>query len=107
MSNLSYTYYEGAPRWPDHPDSVLFHSIQNIYLELYDDKLPAAIVHHETECGWLAKKNPKLQMLSVGTRVEDADTSDETLVLDMITRPAIVILTFLERAGQSIPAASE
>lgn len=100
MSNLNYTYHEGVPRWPDHPDSVLFHSIQNIYKQLYDDTLPADIVHHELECGWFAKKNPKLQIISIGSRIKDADTPSETLILDMVTRPANVILTFLEQAGQ-------
>ncbi len=106
MSNLTYTYYEGVPRWPDHPDSVLFNSVQNIFSQLYDEELPAGIVHHELECGWFAKKNPKLQIISIGPRIDDADTPSEALILDMVTKPAHVIMSFLEQTDPSVQASS-
>lgn len=99
MCNLRYNYYEGVPRWPDHEDSFLYTSIANIYSKLYG-KMSAEIVHHELECGWFAKKNPKLQIISIGPMIENAGLPDETLILDTITKPANVIMNFLE---QQIP----
>ena len=107
MSNLTYTYHEGIPCWPDHPDSVLFAAIQDIYSNLYDEKMSGSIVHHELECGWFAKNNPKLQIVSIGPRIENANTPEETLILDTVSKPATVIMAFLEQAGKSVPASAE
>ncbi len=99
MSNLEYTYEEGVPRWPDHTDSVLFTSIQDIYSGLYDDKISGDIVHHEMECGWFARKNPRLQIISIGPRIDHVNSINETLILDTITKPANIILAFLEQTN--------
>lgn len=101
MSNLQYSCSEAVPRWPDHPDSILYTRIKDIYSDLYDDKMPGSIVHRELECGWFTKKNPKLQIISIGPRIKYADTSDETLILDTVTKPAKAVMTFLEQAGKS------
>jgi len=107
MSSLAYTYYEGVPRWPDHPDSVLFTSIKDIYSNLYYDKITGKIVHKELECGWFAKKNPKLQIVSIGPRIEDANLPNETLILDTVTEPANVIISLLEQSNQIKQASVE
>jgi len=99
MSSLDYTFNEGVPRWPDHPDSFLITSIQNIYSNLYDDKMSVDIVHTERECGWFAKKNPKLQIISMGPRIENANLPNETLILDTVIKPANVIMAFLEQTN--------
>ena len=107
MSSLKYTYYEGTPRWPDHPDSVLYTSIQDIYSSLYGDKLSDNIVHNARECGWFAKKNPKLQIISIGPMIENANLPNETLILNTVTKPADVILAFLEQTNRINQASEE
>lgn len=99
MSSLEYTYEEGVPRWPDHTDSVLYSSIQAICSNLYNDKISGNIVHHELECGWFARKNPRLQIVSIGPRIENGNTPGETLILDTVTKPANLILAFLEQTN--------
>lgn len=104
MSGLEYTYYDGVPRWPDRPDSILFNSIRDISDNLYGDKPDGSIVHRPDECGWFAEKNPNLQIVSIGPKIENAGLPDEALVLDTVTRPVNVIMAFLEninRIGQS------
>ncbi len=98
MSNLKYTYYDGVPRWPDHPDSVLYSSIQESFDLLYGDKLTDSIVHYPRECGWFARKNPKLQIVSIGVGIKNPDQPNEELMLDTITKPANVIMDFLGKA---------
>ncbi len=100
MSNLKYTYYDGVPRWPDHPDSVLYSSIQDSFDLLYGDKLTDSIVHYPRECGWFAKKNPRLQIVSIGAGIKNPDQPGEELVLDTVTKPANVIMEFLEQLNQ-------
>ncbi|MDD3169282.1 MAG: M20/M25/M40 family metallo-hydrolase [Eubacteriales bacterium] len=99
MSGLNYTYIEGIPRWPAHPDSVLYTSMRDICSKLYDYDLSDAIVHHELECGWFAKNNPRLQIISMGPRIENANTPEETLILDTVTKPASLIMAFLEQTN--------
>ncbi len=101
MSGLEYTYKEGVPRWPDHTDSVLFTRLSEIHSELYGDELKGKIIHQGSECGWFAKKNPRLQMISIGSEIENVNLPDETLVLDSVTKPARVILKFLEQTNQT------
>ena len=97
MSGLEYTYKEGVPRWPDHTDSFLYTTITEIYSTFYHDKMAGNIIHQESECGWFARKNPRLQIMSMGPEIENANLPDETLVLDSITKPANVIMNFLEQ----------
>ena len=101
MSNLKYTYYEGVPRWPDHSDSVLFSSLTKVYSDLYQYKMSAAIVDRQLECGWFVKKNPKLQIVSIGPMIKNANLPNETLVLDSITKPADAVIKFLEQTNTS------
>lgn len=102
MSNLKYEYHEEVPRWPDHPDSALYTSIQGIYTELYGDKMTGTIEHNGFECGWFAKKNPRLQIISIGPRIENANTPEEKLILDTVAKPASVVMKFLEQlSGKS------
>jgi dipeptidase D len=100
MSGMEYTYYDGVPRWPDHPDSVLYAAVSDIWSELYGDKPKGAIVHYPLEFGWFAKKNPRLQIISIGPDIENAGLPGEALVLETVTRPANVVLTFLERINE-------
>ena len=101
MSNLKYTYYDGVPRWPDHSDSVLFASLSKVYSDLYNDKLSTTIVDQKLECGWFTRKNPRLQIVSIGPMIKNAKMSNETIVLDTITKPADVVIKFLEQANDT------
>ena len=100
MSGLYYNYYEGIPRWPDHSGSDLFAAISEAYA-LYTENPKAVITHYGSECGWFVKKNPKLQVVSIGVEVQNPGQPEEILNLDTITMPAKVILKFLENQNQS------
>lgn len=107
MSNLKYTYYDGVPRWPDHPDSLLYNAIQESFDLLYGDKPADSIVHYPRECGWFSKKNPKLQIVSIGAEIENADQPGEEIILDTITKPANVIMDFLAKTNRIDQASAE
>jgi dipeptidase D len=107
MSNLKYTYYDGVPRWPDHPDSVLYSSIQESYDRLYGDKLKDSIVHYPRECGWFAQKNPKLQIVSIGAGIKNPDQPGEEISLKTITKPVNVIMDFLAKTNRVDQASEE
>lgn len=97
ISGFEYAGYDGIPRWPDHTDSVLFTSMQTIYDELYGEKPDGAIVHHELEIGWFVKKNPRLQVVSIATETENDVHFEDAADTGSITKPANMILKFLEQ----------
>ena len=99
MSNLKYTYSDGVPRWPDHPDSVLVHSITQLYSSMYDDELSPVITDRKSECGWFVKKNPRLQIVSIGPKIKNVNEPNEELVLKSITKPAEAAIKFLEQTN--------
>ncbi|MDF2655133.1 MAG: pepD [Bacillota bacterium] len=95
MCGLEYNYSEGIPRWPDHSESNLFKGITEAYA-LYGGEPEAVITHEGSECGWFVKKNPKLQIISIGPEIQNPDSPEEILNLETVTMPAKAILKFLE-----------
>ena len=97
MCSLNYTYIDGIPRWPDHPDSVLCTNIRAIWSSLFGDELEPGIIHKASECGWFAKKNPKLQIVSIGPMIVNANLPNEAIVKKTVSKPADVVMAFLEQ----------
>ncbi|QOX62813.1 aminoacyl-histidine dipeptidase [Anoxybacterium hadale] len=102
MCSMEYNVSEGIPRWPDHSKSKLFADISQAY-SLYGGKPNAIITHQGSECGWFVKKNPKLQVISIGPEIENPDLPEEILKLKTVTLPAKTILKFLEQQ-KDLPA---
>ena len=97
MSALEYKSENNMPVWTYNPDNTLNTQLQTIWKDSYgiDAKLDA--VHYELECSKFIEKNPNLQMASIGPYIKNIDTPEETLQLDSVTKPATVILKFLEQ----------
>lgn len=95
MSSMTYTYKEGVPRWPENTGSALLGKLSKISSDMFDNKISGDIVYQKNECGWFAKKNPNLQIVSIGSRIQDANTIRETLNIDSVTRPANILMKFL------------
>ncbi|MDD2190177.1 MAG: M20/M25/M40 family metallo-hydrolase [Eubacteriales bacterium] len=97
MSGFSYEYMEGIPRWPVDESSMLYGSISEIYNEKYGDKIKIDIEQGKHECGLFLEKNPRLQIVSIGTRIINSNNPKETLILDSVTKPTNILMAFLER----------
>jgi di/tripeptidase len=95
MSSMTYTYKDGVPRWPESADGALLGKLSKISSELSDGKISGDMVYQKNECGWFAKKNPTLQIVSIGPMIRDANTIHETLDLDSVTKPANILMKFL------------
>lgn len=107
MSGMQYTYHEGVPHWRDHPNSILYGTIRKIHSDLFGDKISGTIVYHKMECGWFVKKNPKLQVISIGPMIKHAGLPDETLVKDSVIEPAKTVMKFLEQIKEVGQLANE
>ncbi len=97
ICGLNYEYSEGIPIWPVHTDSVLYDKIFKVCSTLYNKNMTDEIEQGKHECGWFAKKNPKLQIVSIGPTINNVNSPDETLMLDSIAEPANIVMSFLER----------
>nr|HML37677.1 M20/M25/M40 family metallo-hydrolase [Bacillota bacterium] len=100
MSGMQYTYHSGIPRWRDHPKSVLYKAVRKIHSDLFGDNISGSIVYDKMECGWFVKKNPKLQVVSIGPMIKNAGLPNEALVKDSVTEPAKTVMGFLEQVKQ-------
>ncbi|MBR0596517.1 hypothetical protein [Sinanaerobacter chloroacetimidivorans] len=101
MCDLKYNIWELTPRWPENPDSDLVAKLSEINKALYGEEIGGKALTRETECGWFARKNPDLKIASIGPMILHAGTTEETLELSTVTRPATVILAFLEQMKES------
>lgn len=97
MCGLNYEYSEDVPMWPVHTDSVLYDKIYEVCSTLYNKNMTDEIEQGKHECGWFARKNPKLQIVSIGPMIKNVNSPDETLILNSVTEPANIVLSFLER----------
>jgi hypothetical protein len=97
------TYYDGEPRWPDHPDSVMYTSIQNLYSELYDDSRPAQSFLMNWRSAGSQEKTEAFKSVALGPDIENPGPPGETLILETVARPANVVLAFLERINELRP----
>lgn len=98
LSDLDYQEQESAPLWATAEENELTTTFATLCKELYHETPRKNVLLPPSECGWFAQKNPDLQMLSIGPTIHDGGTAQEVLELKTITRPATLVLTFLEQA---------
>ena len=97
ICDLKYRFKVSSPGWSTNPDGLLIPTLSDIYFNIYNEKMSIETVHIEHECGWFAFKNPDLEIASIGNLIHNPNSTEETITLKSITKPATVILTFLEQ----------
>lgn len=79
-------FEEAYPAWErkDHsPARALFF---RVYSEMAGKEAREAALHSATECGIFQKKNPKLDLISIGPNIKDPDTLKERLSVESSLR---------------------
>ena len=88
---------EGStPGWEADPDSVLVDIACGAYRELTGKEMKVRPVHAGVECGIFAKKNPGLDMISIGPTVTGVHSPAERCVLEDVKTTAELIVRILE-----------
>ena len=86
-----------APAWPMRPGSLLAQYACAAFKELTGRSMTIDPVHAGLECGIFALKNPKLDMISIGPRIDNAHSTSETLYLDGLADTLRCIVKVLEK----------
>lgn len=73
-----------APAWPVRPDSELVEICLRHYKAVSGTDMKVEPIHAGLECGSWAKKNPELDIISIGPDILDIHSPRETLVLSTV-----------------------
>ena len=73
-----------SPGWAERKDSELAKLMTGIFEKQNNKPMRVATIHAGLECSWHFKKNPDLDMVSIGTNNKDIHSPAETLELDTI-----------------------
>ena len=72
---------EPAPGWKERTESRLTPMMTRIFEEQNGKPMSVVTIHAGLECGWHIKKNPALDMVSIGVTTKDIHSPKERLVL--------------------------
>lgn len=89
-----------AHPWPYNPDSKLLKFAKEVYKEQNGEDIIVAAVHGGLECGTFAKKNPKMDMISIGPDLVDVHTVNETLYIESIPKVWNLLEGILMKVGE-------
>jgi len=89
-----------SPAWPMKPDSPLAEYACAAFKELTGSNMTVEPVHAGFECGIFAGKNPNLDMISIGPRIDNAHSTAETLHLDGLSDTLHCIVKTLEKIAE-------
>ena len=89
-----------TPGWEVNPESELVHIACEQYRQLTGRKMKVEPVHAGVECGAFAKKNPKLDMISIGPTLHDVHTPQESCDLESVQVVTELVARILEELAK-------
>ncbi len=89
-----------SPAWQERPGSHLARLITTIYEEQTGKKMRVASIHAGLECGFMLKKNPGLDIVSLGATSLDIHSPRERLVLATVAPQVKLIAETLRRIAK-------
>ena len=78
------TQLSSSPPWPVRPGSHLVEICEKHFRELFGREITVEPVHAGLECGGFSRKNPRLDIISIGPDILDIHSPRETLVLKTV-----------------------
>ena len=89
-----------TPAWNFNPDSKLLKLAEEIFTEQNGCVPEVKTIHAGLETSFFAKKNPKLDIISIGTTNENIHSPNERLHLDMVAPHVKFIAGLLEKISE-------
>lgn len=96
MCDIENRFMEIVPAWPTNPESPLLEDIFASYKRVLSKEPSLQLMEVGHESGWFLKKNPDLEIISMGPLIRHANTPEESLDINTVIEPVRVILDFLE-----------
>ena len=90
-------FSEPAPAWSSNPDSKLLNLAEKIFTEQNGHAPAIKVIHAGIETSFFSKKNPKLDIISIGTTNENIHSPNERLHLDTVAPHVKFIVGLLEK----------
>ena len=90
-------FSEPTPAWKFNPDSKLLTLAEKIFTEQNNFAPEIRTIHVGLETSWFAKKNPALDIISIGTTNENIHSTNERLQLDTVAPHVKFIVGMLEK----------
>ncbi|MBQ4151551.1 MAG: beta-Ala-His dipeptidase [Schwartzia sp.] len=86
-----------SPAWHERTDSKLAEIITEVFEEQHGAPMRVASIHAGLECSWMVKRNPKLDVVSVGVTTYDIHSPKERLLLSTVASQVKMIKETLRR----------
>ena len=90
-------FYTPSPAWNFNPNNKLLKLAEEIFTEQNGYAPEVKTVHVGLETSFFAKKNPKLEIISIGTTNENIHSTNERLQLDTVAPHVKFIIGLLEK----------
>lgn len=91
-----------SPAWKANPNSRLAHLMAGIFKKQNGKSMKIETIHAGLECSWHARKNPELDMVSVGVTTENIHSPQERLVLATIEPQVKMIAEAIKKIAQMV-----
>ncbi len=102
LTEFNVTFNTYSPAWNFNPDSKLMKIAEEIFKNQNAFDAQVKILHAGLECSHLIKKNPALDIISIGTTNEFIHSTRERLHLDTVTPQVNLIVEMLRRIACSL-----
>lgn len=90
-------YSGGYPGWTPRPDAPIVHLMQEVYADLFKEKLHVLAIHAGLECGIIGRNYPELEMVSFGPNIKGAHSPDERAQISSVQKFWTYLQAVLER----------
>jgi len=90
-----------SPGWAENPHSRLLQLMTGVFEEQNARPMKVEVIHAGLECGWFFKKNPQLDMVSIGVTSIGIHTPEEKLELDTVAPQVKLMMEVLTRLKNS------
>ena len=90
-----------SPGWKENKESRLAKIMCDVFEEQNKKPMKVSSIHAGLECGWHMKKNPKIDMVSIGVTTRDIHSPKEHLLLSTVTPEVCLIEEVLKRIAKS------
>jgi dipeptidase D len=74
------------PGWKPNPNSGILNVMENLYHELFNEKVQVKACHAGLECGILGKHLPGVDMISFGPNIRAAHSPDEKVQISSVQK---------------------
>lgn len=86
LAGFEVTYSGNYPGWQPNINSPILKTLENLYLDLFQEKPNVLACHAGLECGILGQHYPEMDMISFGPTIRGAHSPDEKVSISSVQK---------------------